>query len=67
MGKFFFCKFEIPMFCFYELTNFLHSIYTLSGINTVAFDCIIPDKVYLFEGKYLIIGIKIEVVLSQKL
>ncbi len=55
------------MFCFYELTNFLHSIYTLSGINTVAFDYIIPDKVYLFEEKYLIIGIKIEIVLSQKL
>lgn len=55
------------MFCFYELTNFLHSIYTLSGINTVIFDYIIPDKVYLFEEKYLIIDTKIEVVLSQKL
>lgn len=28
---------------------------------------IIPDKVYLFEEKYLIIDTKIEVVLSQKL
>ena len=52
------------MFCFYELANVLN---TLLGINTVIFEYIIPDKVYLFEEKYLIIDTKIEVVLSQKL
>ncbi len=52
------------MFCFYELTNVLN---TLLGINTVIFEYIIPDKVYLFEEKYLIIDTKIEVVLSKKL